>query len=159
MNLAPVVDHDHLTIPISFSIPAGLRPWVDANGAAKIILAVKNAVAYSLDHPDTKMVILTRDEVKRRVNLCLNYLQICYNGIEGITMTQLCDIMPGVLVDSLRQGQKVVETLSEENLGSAWAPTLQKNQKVLMDLEEELQGDPDPEIMESAKDLEKDIGD
>lgn len=158
----PVIRHDNLAIPVVFSIPRGLRSWVDENGSAKIIEAVQKAVIYSLDHPDTKMRILTSDEVKRRINICLNYLQISYHGIEGISMTQLCDCMPGVLVETLKAGKQVQDSLSNIEAGAMWAPTLAQDRAPLMaELDEELDpshpGGEAIELEQRAEELAKQV--
>jgi len=90
---------------ISVNIPHELRPVFAENKhlLPRFAKAVVHAVQASFVHPDTQMRQITQSEVRARVQLAYRAVIEGYFD-EKLGMIQLLDILPDVLIDSMRMG-------------------------------------------------------
>jgi hypothetical protein len=79
----------------------------------KVVEAVRSAVEISFDHPDTKMRVLTADEAKRRMEICLATLELAH-AEQGYSLHQLCSVLAQLLIDVLRQANEADAVLTEK---------------------------------------------
>lgn len=112
----PLINPDLLDIKIS--IPSALRAVFAANRRhiPKFGKAVVEAVKSSLEHSDTALRSLTSREVKRRVELCYEAFRIMHLE-EKISLLQAFDILPAVLLDTLRMGYGVGDVTDGRGAG------------------------------------------
>jgi hypothetical protein len=94
---------DPSLLDMEISIPAKLRPTLEANRhlIGRVVSALQQAIQASFSHPDTRMRNITQQEVKSRVNLCYEALEVMYFE-EKLSLIRCCDMLPTVLVDTLR---------------------------------------------------------
>jgi hypothetical protein len=90
-------------LDIEIVVPEQLRPTMRANRhlIPKFTQQITAALQMSFSHPDTRMRNPTRREVQRRVQLCYEAVLACYFD-EKVSLIQTLDILPSVLLDTLR---------------------------------------------------------
>jgi hypothetical protein len=80
---------------------------------------VRKAVEVSFAHQQTKMRVITGNEVTRRAEICMQIFEQAH-AEQGYSILQMVDALPTILVDVLMRAQKGNELLDREHQQGRW---------------------------------------
>lgn len=86
---------------------------------APLLQALRDAVAWSFDHPATRMRCISGSEIQRRGDICLHILEQAY-AEQGYHINQLKDALPAMLVDVLMMDKDGNDLLEAEHQQGRW---------------------------------------
>jgi len=91
-------------------VPQGMIIALDANPrmAAVWPVVVGEAVRLSFIHPDTKMLVLTATEIKRRIDFAVKAIDMMYNE-QHFGLRQCYDMLFEVLTRALREAKEAAD--------------------------------------------------
>lgn len=109
---------------ITLDTPEIIQKDLEANPSyfPKYRQALIDAVVQSCLHHDTKPLILSRDEIQRRFNLCNRAIVMMRNEMNtetkvNFTLKRCCDILPQRLIDALREGKRIEDVINQKDSG------------------------------------------
>ena len=104
----------------SFDISNKLKQVLEANPHLQNAFSssVAKAVEFSLSHQDTKPRTPTQQILNERMSISMQAIEIMYFD-EKMSLTQSLDILPQVLVDTIKMGFDAAKSPHE---AGAWAP-------------------------------------
>ena len=115
-----------------------------------LMQALRTAVQWSFDHPETKMRCISGSEIQRRGEICISILEQAY-AEQGFSLNQLKDALPALLVDVLMMSQEGNDLLEDEHQQGRWTaegdarPDVEMTQEEAATLEGDLTEGIDPE--------------
>jgi len=111
-------DADRSALKASIVAPPALQAALEANPimAQTLHQVVSGAIEMSLEHPDTKMRVLSGAEITRRGQICMEAMRIAYCE-QHLSLHQCYYILPKVLINSLRRGQRMDDITASERQG------------------------------------------
>jgi len=130
----------------AIEVPHSIMMWIirRPQDATRLRLAINRAVEYSFEHEDTKMRIITQNELKSRAQLAMDIVERMYIDFE-LVITQIADQLPEILVGVIRdvcvdlQGGVVEQRIKGEVEPGRWTvPLNEPERQVLVDTSENL---------------------
>jgi hypothetical protein len=111
----------HAKLMTAIVLPREIQAAVVANPhlLQPLIDAVRRAVEVSFAHQQTKMNVITGNEVTRRGEICMQVMEMAY-AEQNYSILQMVDALPSILIDVLMRNQRGNELIEQEHQQGRW---------------------------------------